>query len=154
MGGKSGEQNVLIPDTDPALTDTLAFVPGINNRADSSVRVDDSSGIETISFGGYQGYDIDSVPEINIGDIVIGQAEFHKTGWYKLTIVTPGQNLRFQIGGTDPQYTMLLFDDDLQAPIAADTGSFDWTSVIGEYYLALTPSPSDETNYTLSITAS
>ena len=152
MGGKSGAHNVLVPDTDPALTDILAFVPGINNRSDSCAQVDDSSGIETISFGGYQGYDIDSVPEINIDEIIIGQAEFHKTQWYKLTIVTPGQNLRFRIAGTNPQYTMLLFDDDLQAPIGSGTGSFDWESITGIYYLAITPSPSDETDYTLSIT--
>jgi hypothetical protein len=47
---------------------------------------------------------------------------------------------------------MLLFDEDLQAQVAEGTGSFNWTSVTGEYYLALTPSPSDDTDYTLSIT--
>jgi CubicO group peptidase (beta-lactamase class C family) len=154
MGGKSGEQNVLVPDTDPALTDTVAFVPGINNRADSSVRVDNSTENETISFGGYQGYDIDDVPEINIGEVIIGQTEFHKTQWFKLTIVTPGQNLRFRIGGTDPQYTMILLGEDLGDPIEAGTGSFDWESVTGTYYMGITPSPADDSEYTMSITAS
>ena len=154
MGGKSGEENVLIPDTDPARTDTLAFVPGINNRSDSCVRVDNSTGIEKISFGGYQGYDMDYMPEINIGDTVTGTLDFHKTKWFKLTIAVGGQNLNFAIVGNNPQYTMLLFGSTLAAPVEAGTGSFSWTGITGEYYLAFTPSPSDDNDYTLSITAS
>ncbi len=151
LGGKYGVQNVLTPDS---TGDDLAYVSGINNRGDSCVRVEPVTGGERVTMGGYSGYDIDLVPDINIGDVIIGSVNFHQTDWYKLAITTPGQDISVTTSGTDPQYTLVLFDSTLKAPIAVGQGFLDWESITGTYYLAITPSPSDDSEYTMSITAS
>ncbi len=151
LGGKYGAQNVLAPD--PA-DDNLAYVAGLNNRGDSCVRVEPYSTGERVTMGGYSGYDIDLVPDISIGDVIIGNTGFHQTDWYRLTIAAPGQDISVTTSGTNPQYTLVLFDSTLYAPLAVGQGSLDWESVTGTYYVGITPSPSDATEYTLSITAS
>ncbi len=151
MGGKYGAQNVLTPD--PA-GDDLAWVAGINNRGDSCVRVEPVTGGERVTMGGYSGYDIDLVQDINIGDVIVCSTGFHHTDWYRLMVVTPGQNISVATSGTNPQYTLVLFDSTLYAPLAVGQGSLDWESVTGTYYMGITPSPTDDMDYTLSVTAS
>jgi CubicO group peptidase (beta-lactamase class C family) len=150
LGGKYGAQNVLEPD---AVDDDLAWVAGINNRGDSCVRVEPVTGGERVTIGGYSGYDIDLVSDISIGDVIIGSTRFHHTDWYRLTIATPGQNIGVATSGTNPQYTLVLFDSTLKSPVAFGQGSLDWESITGTYYLGITPSPADASEYTLSITA-
>jgi hypothetical protein len=148
LGGRAGATTVLLPQNN-----TLAYAAGILNRGDSSVRIESIPGGERVTMGGYSGYDIGLVPSLNIGDSVSGSLDFHQTRWYKLTITTAGQNISVTTSGTNPQYTLALFDADLTAPVEGGNGSFAWTSVPGTYYLAITPAPSDASAYTLSVKA-
>lgn len=148
MGGRAGANTVLLPQDN-----NLAYAAGISNRGDSRVRVEPIPGGERVTMGGYSGYDIALVPSISVGDSVSGSLDFHQTRWYKLTITTVGQNISVTTSGTNPQYTLALFDAGLVAPVEGGNGSFAWTSVPGTYYLAITPTPSDTSTYTLSVKA-
>ncbi len=146
VGGKSGEQAVLVPQND-----TLAFLAGSVNRSDSSVRVILEDGREKLVFGGYQGYDIDQVPPLVIGDVIQGHIDFHKTAWYRFTSATAGQQILFALAGNDPRYTLRLFNSSLDGQ-AAETGSLAWASEPGTWYLAISPTPDATGDYTLTVT--
>lgn len=147
MGGKSGDQAVMAPQND-----SLAFLAGSVNRGDSSVRVISEDGREKLVFGGYQGYDIDQVPPIVIGDVINGHVDFHKTAWYRFTSNTAGQKILFTIAGSDPRYTLRLFKASLDTTQAVKTGTLEWTSQQGTWYLAISPSPDATGDYTLMVT--
>ena len=146
MGGKAGDQAVLVPQSD-----SLAFLAGSVNRNDSSLRVISEDGREKLVMGGYQGYDIDQVPPLIIGDVINGHVDFHKTAWYRFTSDTAGQQILFALAGSDPRYTLRLFNASL-AGQAEETGSLAWTSQPGTWYLAISPSPDATGDYTLMVT--
>lgn len=147
MGGKSGDQAVITPQND-----SLAFMAGTLNRGDSRVRVILEDGREKLVVGGYQGYDIVQVPPVAIGDAINGHVNFHKTAWYRFTSNSAGLRILFAIAGNDSRYTLRLFKASLDTAQAVKTGTLEWTSQPGTWYLAISPSPDATGDYTLKVT--
>jgi len=147
IGGKAGNNAVFDPQND-----SLAFIAGLLNRGDSSVRVISEDGREKLVIGGYQGYDIAQIPSIAVGDTMNGQVAFHKTAWYQFIPDLAGKRIMFRIGGKNPHYTLRLFDSSLELFQTATTGILEWTSRQGRWYLAISPTPEATGDYTLFVT--
>ncbi|MCP4577727.1 MAG: beta-lactamase family protein [Deltaproteobacteria bacterium] len=130
--------------------DTLAFLPGLNNRADSSLRVVQHNGVGKMLFGGYRSYAIDEMPTIAGGDVIHGTGSLHKTDWFRLEKVLPTYSLDAIIDeGED--YVLTVFDSSFTL-VGRERGSISWTpKQLGSYYLAVTPTPDAGENHTYTL---
>lgn len=129
----------------------LAFVSGLSNRMDSCVRVVEEEAVEKVIFGGSRGVDIDTIPRVQIDDVVIGNVDFHTTDWYRFDAEASGKTILFNISGGGDDYELRLFDETLISATAQGAGGIEWTSQEGVWYLAISPTPTAPGAYTLSV---
>jgi CubicO group peptidase (beta-lactamase class C family) len=133
--------------------DNTAFVLGLTNRGDSSIRfIKDRKAFEKVSYLGYEGYDIDNVKEIEIGKSVNSSLKFHKTDWYKLKFDGLEKELNIEITSDKPDFKLRIFDSSLDNIILNKTNSAKLKLKNGIWYLAVSPSPNSSKDYTLLIT--
>ncbi len=143
----NGQQMISIEN------DNLAFTAGLNNRADSGVRVINDGGMEKLLLGGMQCFDISNVAPVAIGDSVTSNATLYKTKWYRFNVAVPGQKVIFNIATGGQNYRLRLFDNSLLALKAEGDGRIEVASLpAGDWYLAVSPTPDAAASFTLTAT--
>lgn len=130
--------------------DATAFLVGIANRNDSSIRVVQEDGKEKLLCGGYRMYAIDQVPHIALGDVVTGTVSLFKSDWYRYDAAVAGQTVNITVSTDPSNYALTLFDPNLGF-VAREMGTISWTAEQGSYYVAISPTPDASGNYTMTV---
>ena len=142
-----GAQTLVVPDND----EITAFVPGLNNRGDSSIRFVKESNEYKVSFSSYSGHDIKYIAEISTGyTMEIDNLEFSKVAWYKYDTRKSEGKITFSITESDRKYKLRLFDEDFKL-VKDGENVFDWNSEKGTWYLAVSPLPGKMDMFTLKV---
>ena len=147
------KDNLLIRDmTNTAIPvdDTTAFLPAISNRKDSSIRVVQEDGKEKLLCGGYRGYKIDLVPAVSSGDVVTGTVSLFKSDWYEFKTAVPGETVKIAVSTDPSNYALTLFDS-MGNFLGREMGATSLTTVQGSYFVAISPTPDADGNYTMSV---
>lgn len=127
------QQNTAVPEND-----TTAFISGLNNRSDSSIRVIQEEGREILLVEGYRGYSMAQVPLIVSGDVVSGTVDLFKSDWFRLDTVSPGQIVDIEITTESDSYALTLFDENGTFS-GREMGAISWTTQQGSYFLSVSP---------------
>ena len=143
----NGTQTLVVPDND----EITAFVPGLNNRGDSSIRFVKESNEDRVSFSSYSGHDIKYIAEIAAGyTMEIDNLEFSDVAWYKYDTKINGEKIIFSITESGRKYKLRLFDEDFKL-VKDGENVFDWNSEKGVWYLAVSPLPGKMDMFTLKV---
>ena len=131
-------------------SDAVAFLEGLANRSDSSIRVVRENGKEKLLYGGYRSYAINQVPPIASGDVVSGTVSIFKSDWYRYDAAAAGQTMNITITTDPSHYALTLFDQNL-AFVAREMGALSWTAEQDKYLVEISPTPDASGNYTMSV---
>jgi len=133
-------RRMLVP-----MSDTSAFIPGFNNRDDSSVRILMTNGMEVVQIGGCHAIALTNIPAIDLNSGTNTHIAFHETTWFKF--VPPEANIEYEFQvpstGSVASIVLRLFDDDSisGAPLATGDGMIRWlASGTNPLYIAITAS--------------
>lgn len=138
-------QHVLMPEND-----TTAFVAGLTNRSDSSLRVIVEDGKEKLLFGGYKACPAALVPSIAPGDVIDGVVNLTDSDWFRLNPATSGQNITAEVTPQNDDYALALYTESGEFVDMA-LGTLSWIALEQEYYLSITPTPNAGGSYTMSV---
>jgi len=128
----------------------IAFVQGLNNRGDSSIRFTKDNNTEQVSYSSFTGRDIKNIPAITKGHIENPNLPFPKTAWYKFSTDKKNEEITFKIDESKREYKLRLFDKDLKLVKNGDS-DIKWKSEIGDWYLAVSPLPGKKEPFILEI---
>jgi hypothetical protein len=138
-------ENTLVPETE-----SLAYVAGLNNRSDSSVRAIFHDGKEKLMYGGYRLISTADIQAVTSGETLTGTAGLFKTDWYRFDSPGPGRSVNVTLLNGDGYYLTLV--DMTTQQIIRDTGSLSWvTSGEGPFFFSISPTPDADPNYTLTL---
>ena len=137
--------NTAIPEDN-----NTAFLQGITSRSDSSIRVVQEDGKEKLLCGGFRGYAIGLVPAIASGGVVTGTVSLFKSDWYRFDAAVPGQTVSITVSTDPSNYALTLFDSKGNF-VGREMGTISWSSEQGSYYVAISPTPDANGNYTMSV---
>jgi CubicO group peptidase (beta-lactamase class C family) len=140
-------QSAAIPEND-----TTAFLVGLCSRSDSSIRVVQEDGKEKVYCGGYRGYLMDQVPQIEPGDVVSGTVSLFKSDWYRFDGDASGQEVTITVEPHGSNYALTLFDSNLTY-MKREMGVLSWTAQGGPCFVAVSPTPDADGEYTMSVDA-
>ncbi len=139
------QQNTAVPEND-----TTAFITGLNNRSDSSIRVIQEEGREILLVEGYRGYSMAHVPLIVSGDVISGTVDLFKSDWFRLDTVSPEQIVDIEITTESDFYAITLFDENGTFS-GREMGAISWTTQRGSYFLSVSPTPDASGNYSMVV---
>ncbi len=139
------EESTAVPQND-----ATAFVAGLNNRSDSSIRVIQEDGKEKLLFGGYRAYPMAQVPPIAPGDVINGTVDLFKSDWFRVDTVSPGQEVDIEVTTESDCYALILFNEN-GAFMGMEAGAISWTTQQGSYFLAVSPMPEASGFYTMMV---
>ena len=129
---------------------TAAFVAGLNNRSDSSIRFSDLNGFEHASYMGYEGILLENIEKVNINSSQSRRSEFHKTDWLSLSN-TEKRNIKIAVKSKQGSYYIRVFDESLTKKITSGKNNIEFKAKITNYYIAISPAPNSDKNFTLTI---
>jgi len=137
-------------NTAVAENEDTAFMAGLNNRSDSSIRVIQQDGKEKLLFGGYRAYPLAQVPLIASGDVISGTVDLFESDWFRLDTVSPGQEVAVEVTTESDGYALTLFNEG-GAFMGMEAGAISWTTRQGSYFLAVSPTPEASGFYTMLV---
>ncbi len=140
------ERALLIPHSED-----VAFVRGLNNRGDSSIRFFKDGNTERVSYSSFTGYDIKNIAKISKGEVVKNQnLSFPKTAWYKYNAENNDEKIVFNIKKSDRKYKLRLFNKNLKL-VKDGENVITWNSEKGNWYLAVSHLPGKKESFILNI---
>lgn len=118
--------------------DSVAFVAGLPNRHDNSVRFEPVAGNEWLSYASYRYQDIAHVPDLTIGAETNGAIPVvNGVAWFRFNAVA-GATYGVRVGNPPDIMRIRIFDSSFNRLSYCMSNSLDWTCVSnGVYYLAL-----------------
>ena len=140
-------QSVAVPEDN-----ATAFMVSLNNRSDSSIRVVQEDGKERVTCGGYRGYPIEQVPPVALGDVVKGTVSVFKSDWYRFDGGAAAQEVTVTVAPHGANYALTLFDSDLNF-LAREMGALSFTAEEQSYFIAVSPTPDTDGEYTMTVDA-
>ena len=142
----AGKQAFIVP-----YSDDIAFVQGLNNRGDSSIRFFKDRNEEKVLYSSFSGCDIKNITEIAKGDIIENRSlSFPKTAWYKYNTDKNDEVITFRINKSGRKYKMRLFNEDLKQ-VKNGENNITWNSEKGTCYLAVSPLPGKNEPFVLKL---
>lgn len=153
MAVLSEKDHLLVWDTEHVLmpeNDSTAFVAGLNNRSDSSLRVIVEDGKEKLLFGGYKAFSAALVPSVSPGDVIDGTVNLTNSDWFRLDPVPSGQNMTAEVTSQSDDYALALFTESGEFVDMA-MGTLTWVAQEDVYYLSITPTPDAGGIYTMTV---
>ena len=140
-------ENILYPENDD-----LAWVVGLNNRADSSVRAIVHGGKEKLMFGGHRYSSLGNVTAITPGQTVSGTVDLFKSDWYRFNAPNPGQMLTVSIPDGSA-YQLNLYNQKFER-VASARENISWVvPEAGSYLISISWAPASTETYSLTLTA-
>ncbi|MFP4657794.1 MAG: serine hydrolase domain-containing protein, partial [Desulfonatronovibrionaceae bacterium] len=131
---------------------STAFLRGLlGQREDSSVRVAVENGREKLVTAGFQAYDAELVPRIEVGQTVSGKTDFLRNKWYRLELDSDPGSLSLDAGSRD--YVLRVMDGDLVHEVIRGQGSLTWEAGPGTWYIAVCPTPDAPAEFWLRLSA-
>jgi CubicO group peptidase (beta-lactamase class C family) len=153
MAVLSEKDHMLVWDTEYVLmpeNDSTAFVAGLNNRSDSSLRVIVEDGKEKLLFGGYKACSTALIPSVSPGDVIDGTVNLTNSDWFRLNPITSGQNMTVEMTPQSDDYALALFTETGEFVDMA-RGTLNWIAQEKTYYLSITPTPDADGIYTMTV---
>ena len=142
------EQALIVPQNK-----TVAFVQGLNNRGDSSLRFLKDEKTERVFYSSFTAFDLKNIVELSKDDIVKKQSlPFPKTAWYKYKTDKNGEEISFRIREGERKYKIQLFNRDFKL-VKDGADVICWNSEKGSWYLAVSPFPGKNEPFTLKISS-
>ena len=135
--------NVAFPEDD-----ATAFIGGISSRSDSSIRVIQHEGVEKMLCEGYRVNALDHIPGVVPGQAITGTVSLFKSDWFRFDAALSGQTVKINVTTDGANYVLSVFYNTT-TPVVRGTGTVSWQTRQGTYYLAITPTPDAEGNYTM-----
>ncbi len=137
--------NVAFPEDD-----ATAFIGGISSRSDSSIRVIEHEGVEKMLCEGYRVNALDNIPAVVPGEVITGTVALFKSDWFRFDAALSGQTVKISVTTDRENYVLSVFYNTT-TPVVRETGSVSWQTQEGTYYLAITPTPDADGNYTVMV---
>ena len=130
---QTGEHYVAQP-----ANDSVAFIAGLPNRHDNSIRFEAMPGGEWMSYAGYRYQDIAHVPALAIGSDTNGAIPAaNGVAWHRIEAVA-GARYGVRVGNPPGAMRIRIFDAAPMQIVYCASNSLDWTCPSnGVYYLAL-----------------
>jgi CubicO group peptidase (beta-lactamase class C family) len=138
-------EHVLMPEDD-----STAFVAGLTNRSDSTLRVIVEDGKEKLLFGGYKAFSAALVPSVSPGDVIDGTVNLTNSDWFRLNPVTSGQPMTVEVAPQSDEYALTLFTESGEFVDMA-MGTLSWFAQEDAHYLSITPTPAAGGIYTMTV---
>lgn len=135
---------VLLPEND-----TTAFVAGLTNRSDSSMRVVTHNGMEKLMIKGARLYKTDHIPVITPGQAVNGDVNVFETDWYRFDAPAAGQSVTAAVENGSGYYIRVY--DAAFSLVDLAVAQASWvTAAAGPYYFSISPTPAADNSYKLT----
>ncbi|MBK5968457.1 MULTISPECIES: serine hydrolase domain-containing protein [Thiorhodovibrio] len=146
------QDGILLIDDSVALPadETLAFLAGINNRADSRLLIEPRDGVEHIVINGYTGLPLDAIAMLKPGETVSAEAGVFKNQWYRFEAPVPGQSLTLEFTAEQDNYFLILYNEAFEF-IDRVPGRMTIENAEGTYYLAVAATPDASGRFSLTL---